>query len=104
MIIQFSANPYTSESQLLGTACATALATAAYFPSTGLAANRALISVSAGDTRFKLNSSAPATACGHIFADGNYVILDDVAQMQKFRIFCMGATASAYMHVTYFMG
>ena len=108
MIIQFAAVPYSSESQLLGTACATALLTANYLPTTGLAKNiiatRALISVEKGNARYKMNGSAPATACGHIFADGNYLILDDVAQMKNFQIFNEGATASSYVHVTYFMG
>ena len=78
--------------------------TARYFPSSGLAASRALISVELGNARFKMNGSAPATSCGHIFAAGNYLILDDVAQMQKFQVYNEGAIATTYMHVTYFMG
>lgn len=111
MIIQAYAVPYTNEAALLGTGCAFALATGNYAVATtttiiyhGQRANRALISVDKANARFKLQSSAPATACGHLFADGNYLILDDVAQMQGFRLFNEGATASCYVHVTYFAG
>lgn len=111
MILQGYAVPFTNEAALLGTGCAFALATGNYAVSSsttiiyqGQKANRALISISGANARFKLQSSAPATACGHIFADGNYLILDDAAQMQGFRLFNEGATASCYVHVTYFAG
>lgn len=108
MIIQFAASPYTSESQLLGTNCATALLTNHYFASAGISkgiiANRAMISVEQGNARFKLNGSAPATLCGHLLADGNYLVLDDVSQMKNLQIFNEGATASSYVHVSYFVG
>ena len=111
MIIQAFAVAFTSENHLLGTACSTSLATANYFVGTALSAtfrgqlaNRAMISVEKGNARFKLNASAVATACGHILADGNYLILDDFNQMQGLRIFNEGATATTYVHITYFMG
>ena len=108
MIIQFAAVPYTSESWVLGTGCATTLATANYLPTTGVAKNlpadRAMISLEAANARFRLVSASPATACGHIFLANDYLLLDDVAQMKGLSIFNEGATATAYVHVTYFMG
>ena len=106
-IINMAAQPYTSESFMVGTASVVALTKGLFAPSSGVCrsyADRAMVSVEAGNARFKMNGSSPATACGHLLADGNYLILDDPSQMRNLKIYNEGATASAYVHVTYFGG
>ena len=107
-IIQCYLVPYTSEYAKIGTAQTMALSTALYAPQTGYArgqlANQAFISVEFGNVRYRLLNTAPATACGHVLAALDYLSLDDVNQMQNIRFFNEGATATAYVHVTYFAG
>ncbi len=111
-IINMAAQPYTSEYFLIGTGCAVALTTGLYAPSSGVCrsyADRAFISIDlrapkSGDCRYKMNGSAPATACGHSVLAGDYLILDDPSQMKNLQIFNEGNTATAYVHVTYFGG
>lgn len=109
MILEFSAVPYTSEYFLAGTGSLCALTTANYFPSVGLgrnmAATRAFLSLDpAANVRFKMNGSAPAANCGHIFAGGDYITLDDISQIKNFQFMPASASATAYLHVTYFEG
>lgn len=108
MIIQISAVPYTSEYFLASTGSLYALTTGCYFPTAGIAnhmqANMAYVSVENANIRFKINGSAPATACGHLILDGNYIIMDDVSQMKNFSMMNEAGSATAYVHVTYFEG
>ena len=108
MNITFASVPYTSESWVLGTACATALATANYFPQTGIArgqvAESMYLSLEGANIRFKLNGSAPATSCGHILLAGESATFEDVALIKNFQCLNEGGTATAYVHITYFGG
>ena len=108
MNITFASVPYTSESWVLGTACATALATANYFPQTGaagrLGANGAFISLEGANLRYKMNGSAPATSCGHLFLANGSISFDDVSILRNLRVLNEAGSATAYVHITYFGG
>lgn len=109
MIIQLAAQPYTSENFTVATGSTVTLTTGLYFPSSGVCrsmANRAFISMEKGSIRYKMNGDAPATGCGHLFVAGDYLVLDDVAQMQGLKMKNEGQTAAstARIYVTYFGG
>jgi|WetSurMetagenome_2_1015567.scaffolds.fasta_scaffold205517_2 hypothetical protein len=108
MIIRYFAVPTTSEYKLIGTACSEALTTSNYFMSTGYArgqqANEVVVSLEGANLRYKINGSAPATNCGHLFLAGSYLEFGDVAVMQKFKVLNEVGTATAYLHATYLYG
>lgn len=107
-LIEFAAVPYTAEYFLATTSVVFALTTGNYFPSTGVCrssmADRAFISVETANMRYKINGSAPATACGHLLVAGDYLVLDDPAQIANFQMLNEAGTATAYVYVTYFGG
>ncbi|MDC1444456.1 hypothetical protein N8192_00300 [bacterium] len=108
MNITFASVPYTSESWLLGTACATALATANYFPQSGVEAHQVAQSVfltlENANLRYKMNGSAPATSCGHIWIAGDSLQFEDVAIARNLQLLNESGLATAYVHITYFGG
>jgi len=108
MNITFAAIPYTSESFLVATACAKALATANYFPQTGVArgfiAQDIYLSLEGANLRYKINGSAPATTCGHLWVAGDGLQFGDAAIAQNLQLLNEGGVATAYVHVTYFGG
>jgi hypothetical protein len=108
MNITFAAIPYTSESWVLGTACATALATANYFPQTGVArgfvAQDIYLTLEGANIRYKMNGSAPATSCGHLWLAGGSLQFVDVAIARNMQMLNEAGSATAYVHVTYFGG
>lgn len=106
-IINMAAQPYTSEYFQASTASLYVLTTGLYAPSSGICrsyADRALISLETANIYYKMNGSAPATGCGHLFIPGDYLVLDDPAQMINFKFMNAEGTATAYVHVTYFGG
>ena len=108
MNITFASIPYTSESWTLGTACATSLATANYFPQTGVArgfiAQDIYLSLEGANIRYKMNGSAPATSCGHLWVAGDSIQFGDAAIAKNLQFLNEGGSATAYVHITYFGG
>lgn len=112
MIINFAAQPYTSEYFEAQTGVVTAFATANYLPTTGVCRSHfaayAFMSLGnvtqTGNLRFKMNGSSPATNCGHIMVSGDYLVLDDPSQLRNFKFMNEGNTATAYVHATFFGG
>lgn len=106
-IINLAAQPFTAEYFQASTGSLYALSTGNYFPQTGVSkgnmADRALISIETSTIYWKVNGSSPATACGHFLIAGDFLELDDPAQMLNFK-FMNNGTATAYVHVTYFGG
>ena len=108
MNITFASIPYTAESWTVATACAHALSTGNYFPSTGVSrgfiAQDIFLTLEGANLRFKINGSAPATSCGHIWLAGVPIQFGDAAIAQNFQVLNEQGTATAYVHITYFGG
>ncbi len=101
--------PYTSEYAQIGTAQTFMLSTGCYAPTTGMfrgqQAEQAFLSLENAQLRYKLNGSAPATNCGHLFLAGDYMVLDHVEQLQNLKFLKEAeASGTAYLHITYFAG
>jgi hypothetical protein len=107
-IIRFYNVPATSEYFAIGTACSEALTTANYYMSTGYVRGQGAQSVfgtlEGADLRFKINGSAPATSCGHIWYKGDSIFFDDLGILQNLQLLNEAALATAYVHFTYFYG
>lgn len=108
MIIRFFNVPATSEYLTIGTSQTGHLTTGNYFMTTGYArgqgANGAFLTLENANLRFKVNGSAPATACGHIWNAGDAISFEDVTMLRNLQLLNEGAVATAYVQVTYFFG
>jgi hypothetical protein len=67
----------------------------------GLAARAALLSLEAGDIRFRLDGGAPSGVSGHYLASGDTLVLAETQTLEKFQAIRVGEV-SATLQVTYF--